>query len=82
MFNLSSLRAFDGKIALNHYETIESHEFFTYRRIQNDSQAVKNGLRRILTEEESNKSDLLWRQHNVAIALPTHSPALLPAIIG
>lgn len=82
MFNLNSLGAFDGKIALNHRETIESNEFFTYRHIQNDSVAVKSCLSRILTEVESSGSDHAWRHYNVVIALPTHSPALLPAIIG
>lgn len=81
MFNLSSLKVFDGKIALIHHETVDSSESFTYRQIQNDSLTVKSGLDRVLIEESSG-GDRIWRQYNVVIALSTHSPALLPAIIG
>lgn len=80
MFNLSSLKALDGKIALHHHETIKSNESFTYQQIRSDSLAVKNFLGRF--RSESDKSDQKWRQYNVLIALSTHSPALLPAIIG
>lgn len=81
MFNLSSLNAFDGRIAVIHHETIDSSESFTYRQIQNDSLTVKNCLDRVPIEESSG-GDHIWRQFNVVIALSTHSPALLPAIIG
>lgn len=82
MLSLSSLTAFDSKIALKHHENIESSELFTYRHILNDSVAVKNCVTRILSDGESSETDHIWRQYNVVIALPTHSPALLPAIIG
>lgn len=81
MFNLSSLKAFDSKIALNHHETIESNESFTYRQIVNDSLTVKNCLDQIVIDK-TDVSERIWRQFNVAIALSTHCPALLPAIIG
>lgn len=80
MFKLSSLKAFDGKIALHHHETIESNESFTYQQIRSDSLAVRNFLGRFL--RESDEGENVWRQYNVLIALSTHSPALLPAIIG
>lgn len=81
MFNLSSLKAFDSKIALMHHETIDTTELFSYRQIQNDSVKVKNSLDPIKCEASS-ESDRIWRQYNVLIALSTHCPALLPAIIG
>lgn len=80
MFNLSSLGAFDGKIALQHHETIESTELFTYQQVRSDSLELKYCLDRILSKTE--KSHHIWQQYNVLIALSTHSPALLPAIIG
>lgn len=81
MFDLSSLIAFDSKIALYHHETIESNESFTYRQIVCDSVKVKNCLDRIITDK-TDVSEQIWRQFNIAIALTTHCPALLSAIIG
>lgn len=81
MFNLSSLKAFDSRIALNHHETIDTIESFSYRHIQNDSVKVKNCLDPIKSEASS-ESNRIWRQYNVLIAFSTHCPAVLPAIIG
>lgn len=82
MFNLNKLSAFDDKIALNHRETIDADELFTYRQIQNDSSVVKNCLNRILAMPNAGAGDSIWRQYNIVIIFSTHSPSLLPTIIG
>lgn len=79
MFDLDTVKNFNDKIALKYYETVDSVELFSYSAIHIDSLKVKECIEKLLPESRDQKC---WNIYNIGILLPTHSPVLLPAIIG
>lgn len=79
MFNLMNLQK-NSKIALKYYKTVNSCDVFTCRTLHEDSVKIKKEFYKILKchKVDENKSFCF----NIGLVFGTHSPALLPAIVG
>lgn len=74
MFNLSNFQRRDNSKVLTFFATADTSQIFTYADLY-------SGLIKLSECLRTSKNDST-RGFNVAILLPVHSPALLPAIVG
>lgn len=83
MFHLNRLRDFGKSLILKYFDEDSIIEHFSYENLCVDSLQLCQRLNDILSEflitKIENKNCV---HYNVAVILPTHSPALLPAFIG
>lgn len=83
MFHLNDLRAFGKSLVLRYFDQDCVTENFSYENLCIDSLQLCQRLNDILNECLKTKIENKNCVHyNVAVILPTHSPALLPAFIG
>lgn len=83
MLNINRLRDFGKSLVLNYFDHDCLSERFSYENLCTDSLQLCQRLTDILNlcslTQIENKNCI---HYNVAVILPTHSPALLPAVIG
>lgn len=83
MFHFNHLRDFGKNLVLKYFDQDCVIEKFSYENLCIDSLQLCKRLNDILNECLKTKIEMENGVHfNVAVILPTHSPALLPAFIG
>lgn len=83
MFHLNQLRDFGKSLILKYFDEDSVIEHFSYENLYMDSLQLCQRLIDILSEFLITKfENTNCVNYNVAVILPTHSPALLPAFIG
>lgn len=87
MFKILHLESFAEKNVLKYYGTKDKFEFYLYKDLCVDSKKLMEVLndlkiskKRQLNNLNDNDENIILS--NIAILLPNHSPALLPAIVG
>lgn len=81
MFNLSNIKKFGKKNVLQYFEAADSIKVYTYDDLYIQSSQFSRCLRCFL-KTLPNRSMHSVQSTNIAVSLPIHCPALLPAIIG
>lgn len=81
MFNLTDFKKKSDQIVLKFYETAGLPQVYSYDDLHRQSVLLSTVLKEYVTCM-SNESAHFSQNFNVAILLPVHSPALLPAIVG
>lgn len=73
MFNLSNFQRRNEQLVLQYFETADSSKVYSYADLYRQSLELSTNLQIILSKTANN---------SIAILLPAHSSALLPAIVG
>lgn len=81
MFNLSEIQKRNEKTVLQYFHTVDSSQVFSYADLYKNSIELAANIQNILRKSASSSAVSINRI-NVAVLLPLHSPALLPAIVG
>lgn len=81
MFNLSNFQRRNERLVLQYFETADSSKVYSYADLYRQSLELSTNLQKILSKTANNSSQSS-PNYSIAILLPVHSPALLPAIVG
>lgn len=82
MFNLSNFQRRNERLVLQYFETADSSKVYSYADLYRQSLELSTNLQKILSKTANNSSQSSSPNYSIAILLPVHSPALLPAIVG
>lgn len=81
MFNLSDIQKRGKSNVLQYFETANSSQLYSYADLYRQSKELSTNLQ-LLANGPAGESTSSSRCFSIAIFLPAHSPALLPAIVG
>lgn len=81
MFNLTDIQQRNDRNVLQYFEKADSSIEYSYADLYRHSIEISSKLKKILIKTISNQIDSPIGC-NIAILLPVHSPALLPALVG
>lgn len=81
MFNLSDFQRRGNDIVLKFFETVDSPQVYSYADLYRQSSGLSSSIQQLLkTTADVTKQSA--GNFNIAILLPVHSPAILPALVA
>lgn len=82
MLNLIQFEKFNKNNVLKYYDKANTIENYSYEDLQRESFKLCLSLNNIFHSTSIENDANFHMEYNVAVMLPTHSPALIPAIVG